>query len=240
MNQEYLNSIENFFDDSINNLTQQYKELQQELDKIQQNEEKDEDDYRLEIFQNKTKINQQQSEISKLQQQIAEKKRNTLNTSLSNENVSNFGKYMNIINKYFGAQITLYPVNELSRIDVSWFNDFNFNNSIILFETDENKVFGIFMGWYFVVIEGERLTHIYGSTGNSLNIIIPQFNNNQYVNVNNGLFILNDSVILGDIENAVVMNYRGSIRKMLTDKPIDRNVRLPIKTFYFYQAQINQ
>ena len=237
MNEEYLNSIDNYLENSINELTQQYKQHQSELQSLKDNEGKDDADFQIEIFANKQKIQGQQIEIDNLRKQIEEKKRKN-NVQSSNENQSNFLVYFNILNCYFGHQILIQPINAVSEIQPDWLNDYKYANAIILFETDENKVFGLFMGWYFVVIENNRLFNIYGSTGNTLNITDPQFYQNRHAVVNNAMYIFGNSIVLGDIENAVESKWKNEFRKLLTNKPIGNNVVLPVKNFYFYQAQI--
>ena len=93
-------------------------------------------------------------------------------------------------------------IQSLPRANLEMFDSFNFDSHILLLETAEGKMVGIFLGAYFIFVENNSLRYALTSLNESrqpLPIFRPHQCNGDYMVINNSFFLFPEGFQINNI-----------------------------------------
>ncbi|EDR29500.1 hypothetical protein EDI_095670 [Entamoeba dispar SAW760] len=120
------------------------------------------------------------------------------------------------LNNTFYSRLIFNLYYEDRQIDVGGIIWATLSNSLILFETEELKYFGIFMSQSFLFIKESSIEIVQPKTFNYSNIYLNQ--EQPFLSIENYFYLFKEQIIINDIENYVNPSFKQLIRSWMTNQ----------------------
>ena len=143
-------------------------------------------------------------------------------------------KAIQTLEVYFTGTYHFQLIQSCPRVNLDMLNSFDFEHHVLLLETNEGKMIGIFMGAYFIFIENNSLRYALTSL-NELRQPLPMFRPNQcngeYMVINESFFLFPDAFQINDIGKKLDLQPGENASSMFTTQQ-GNTVNVGVKQFH--------
>ena len=146
-------------------------------------------------------------------------------------------KSMKILETYFSSQFVFNHTQSYQTLDMSLLNHYQYDENVILLETVEGKMVGIFCGAYFVFIDtvNESLQYALSTKGQPLPKYEPYECQADYMVINNSFFLMPTSFQINNVQNDLEIQDGVDVIELFTTQQ-GSVINVNIKQFHFIQA----
>ncbi|EKE37285.1 hypothetical protein ENUP19_0080G0005 [Entamoeba nuttalli] len=138
----------------------------------------------------------------------------------------------NILNNSFQNSLIFNLYYEDRQVDIRNIIWSTLSNSLILFETEELKYFGIFMNQAFFFLIDSRIEMVQPNTFNYFDI---HLNNEQpYLFIDNYFYLFKKEIIINDIENHVNPLFKQVVRSWMTNQIDTKQTTIKIRRVFIW------
>ena len=147
-------------------------------------------------------------------------------------------KSLKVLQNNFAGTYQFKHVKSCPKVELEMFNEFSFEQNVLLMETNENKMIGIFLGAYFIFIENETLRYAL-TTLNPNKQPLPIFRPNQcarddFMVINNSFFLFSQGFQINKVGNDLDLPPGTNANEMFTNQQ-GEVVNVQINQFHFIE-----
>ncbi|BFU23661.1 hypothetical protein EHI8A_074910 [Entamoeba histolytica HM-1:IMSS-B] len=160
----------------------------------------------------------------------------TQNQNIEDKTINEVPSYVitNTLNNSFQNSFIFNLYYEARQVDIGNIIWSTLSSSLILFETEELKYFGIFMNKSFFFLNDSMIKMVQPNTFNYFDI---HLNNEQpYLFIDNYFYLFKKEIIINDIENHVNPLFKQVVRSWMTNQIDTKQATIKIRRVFIWNV----